>query len=313
MVVMQPQKIIDTHQHVFWHHRNDADLVADMDAHGIESAWLLTWEIMPSEDSPGYHRVLNPLNRRDDGTHEGIPLRDLLLTRDRYPDRFKVGYCPHPCVGNASDLLRAAVHMHDIRVCGEWKFRVLFDDPRCLELFRTAGELGLPIVLHLDIPYLLNEEGKSVYVPNWYGGTVENLERALQSCPDTIFIGHAPGFWREISGDSQTKPGGYPTGPVVPGGRLYRLFEEYPNLYADLSAGSGKRALSRDPEHAVKFLTRFADRLLFARDYYGQELHNFLQSLDLAPEAIEKIYWQNAQKLLEPRNSLPGPDMLRFD
>jgi hypothetical protein len=27
--------MIDTHQHVFWHGRNDADLVADMDAFGI--------------------------------------------------------------------------------------------------------------------------------------------------------------------------------------------------------------------------------------------------------------------------------------
>ena len=36
--------LIDSHQHVFWHYRNDADLVADMDAHGIDLAWLLTWE-----------------------------------------------------------------------------------------------------------------------------------------------------------------------------------------------------------------------------------------------------------------------------
>src|SRR5689334_4756502 len=93
--------IIDTHQHVFWHGRDDAGLVADMDAHGIDVAWLLSWEVMPREDSAGYHPVLNPIHFRDDGTHKGIPLEDLLLTRYRYPNRFIVGYCPHPIKGNA--------------------------------------------------------------------------------------------------------------------------------------------------------------------------------------------------------------------
>jgi len=151
---MKPKKIIDSHQHVFWHGRNDVDLIADMDAHEIESAWLLTWEIAREEESRSYHGVLNPLQMRSDGTHRGIPLEDILRTRDRFPDRFIAAYCPHPLLGDAPALLRAAAQIHDIRVCGEWKFKVLFDDPRCLELFRTAGELGMPVVLHLDVPYL---------------------------------------------------------------------------------------------------------------------------------------------------------------
>ena len=73
--------MIDSHQHVFWHGRDDAGLIADMDAHGIDVSWLLSWEILPHEDSPGYHGVLNPLHFRDDGTHKGIPLSDLLLAR----------------------------------------------------------------------------------------------------------------------------------------------------------------------------------------------------------------------------------------
>ena len=43
----QPTRIIDSHQHVFWHNRDDKGLVQDMDEHGIETAWLLTWEIPP--------------------------------------------------------------------------------------------------------------------------------------------------------------------------------------------------------------------------------------------------------------------------
>lgn len=292
-----PSKIIDSHQHVFWHGRDDAGLVADMDENGIDTAWLLSWETPPFEDPTGYHGVLNPLNFRPDGTHAGIPLIDLLRTRDRYPDRFAVGYCPHPQVGDAAALLRSAAAIHGVKVCGEWKFRIPFDDPRSLELFHTAGELGLPVVLHLDVPYL-QIEGKRTYQPLWFGGTVLNLERALQACPETNFIGHAPGFWREISGDADGDPRAYPNGPVVPGGRLYDLFERYPNLYADLSAGSGRTALARDPEHAKAFIARHHTRLLFGRDIYGGELQETLGGLGLSAEIRENVYQGNAERLL---------------
>lgn len=290
-------RLIDSHQHVFWHGRDDAGLVADMDEHGIEKAWLLSWEIPPFEDAPGYHGVLNPRHVRADGTHGGIPLGDLLLAREHYPQRFIIGYCPHPCISNAPSVLQSAAQMYGVQVCGEWKFRVPFDDPRCIELFRTAGELKLPVVLHLDVPYL-NIEGRSTYQPGWYGGTVENLERALIACPDTIFIGHAPGFWREISGDAATDPSPYPSGAISPDGKLARLFEECSNLSADLSAGSGLGALRRDRKHATHFLNTHADRLLFGRDFYGSELHEFLQTLELPLETQEQIYFRNAEKLM---------------
>lgn len=291
--------IIDTHQHVFWHHRDDAGLIADMDEHGIDVAWLLTWEIPPDEDSQRYLASLNPIHANPSGSHNGIPLSDLLKTRRRYPDRFVVGYCPCPYLGDASALFRSAYHMHHVRICGEWKFRMLFDDPRCLELFHTAGELGCPVVLHLDVPYLPSPDGlRPVYQPYWYGGTVANLERALQACPQTHFIGHAPGFWREISGDADKATQMYPEESVKHGGRLDALFNRHPNLYADLSAGSGRKALSRDPDHARQFLLRHADRLLFGRDYYGQALHQFLLSLDLPPEVTRAIYTDNACRLL---------------
>ncbi len=291
--------IVDVHQHVFWHGRDDASLVADMDAQGIDVAWLLSWEVLPHEDERAYHGVLNPQHARADGTHPGIPLQDLLRARARYPNRFVVGYCPHPLLGSAPELFEAAYHIHGVRTCGEWKFRLPFDDPRCLELFHKAGQLGCPVTLHLDVPYLPHREtGKPVYQRSWYGGTVANLERALQSCPETIFIGHAPGFWREISGDADSDPQAYPTGPVKPEGRLYDLFARHANLYADLSAGSALGALRRDPGHARDFLCRFADRLLFGRDYYGGELLTFLRSLDLPPDVQDRILSGNALKLV---------------
>ncbi|MDD2709458.1 MAG: amidohydrolase family protein [Verrucomicrobiae bacterium] len=293
-----PSRMIDTHQHVFWHGRDDRGLIQDLDEHGIEQAWLLSWEIPSFEDNAGYHGVLNPVHVRADGTHRGIPLEDGALAATRHPGRFVLGYCPHPALGNAPAFLRAAANIHGVKVCGEWKFRMLFDDPRCLELFRTAGELKMPVVLHLDVPYLPGNDGKSVYQPLWYGGTVENLERALKACPETVFVGHAPGFWREISGDADNDPGAYPKGAVRGRGRLFDLFDRYPNLCADLSAGSGCTALRRDPDNAVKFLCRYHDRLLFARDYFGQELHSFLKTLSLPEDVREDIYHRNAGRLV---------------
>jgi len=296
--------IIDSHQHVFWHHRNDADLVADMDAHGIDVAWLLTWEISPAEWEPNWARVLNPVHRNDDGTMKGVPLADLLLASSRYPGRFILGYCPHPAVGDAGALFESAYHIHRVRVCGEWKYRMPFDDDRCLALFRKAGELKCPVVLHLDVQTIAGVAQKS-----WFGGDIDNIERALQLCPKTTFIGHAPGFWRYISGDASTNPDAYAAGNVTPGGRVPQLLERYPNLYADLSAGSGLRALRRDVAHAKDFIHKFADRLLFARDYYGGEMLEFLISLDLPWDVADKIFFRNAEKLVP--DVKPNPPELR--
>ncbi|MCC7145756.1 MAG: amidohydrolase family protein [Phycisphaeraceae bacterium] len=290
--------IIDSHQHVFWYGRDDAGLIADMDQQGIDRAWLLSWEMAPQEDNGDYHHALNPLHFRADGTHAGIPLADLLLARAHYPKRFVVGYCPHPGKGAAAAAFEAAYRMHGVRICGEWKFHMLLDDPRCLELFGKAGELGCPVVLHLDVPYLM-DNGKPKYQPLWFGGTVANLERALRACPGTNFVGHAPGFWREISGDADADPAAYPQGPVQVGGRLHELLDKYGNLYADLSAGSGLGALKRDPEHARKFLLRYAERLLFGRDFYGDDLQVFLRTLNLPGDVAEKIYQGNARKLVK--------------
>lgn len=269
-----------------------------MDEHGIDLAWLLTWEIGPGEDHRSFHGALNPRHMRADGTHGGIPLGDLIQARDRYPDRFVLGYCPHPLLGDAAALFEAACRMHGVRVCGEWKFQILLDDPRCIRLFRKAGELGCPVVLHIGSPYCRDENGTIKYVDQWYGGTIEHLERALQACPETNFIGHAPGFWNEISGGDTRCGLQYELGPVKPGGKLIRLFDTYPNLYGDLSARSGASMLRRDRAHSRSFLISYADRLLFGRDQYGDEHFKLLQSFELPSNVMQSITIENAQKLL---------------
>lgn len=292
-----PEGLIDSHQHVFWHGRDDAGLIADMDAHGIRKAWLLTWEESIAGLGGRWAAMLDPRHKRYD-SGVALPLEAVIEAVRRYPDRFIAGYCPDPLDPNACGKLEAAAKIFDVKVCGEWKFCLPFDDPRCLELFRTAGRLGLPVVLHLDVPYLPPRGGKYVGNGLWKGGTIDNLERALIACPDTNFIGHAPGFWREMAGDADEIATAYLEPPLKPGGRLPGMFDRYPNLYADLSAGSALRAMQADPAVARDLLLRHPDRFLFGRDYYGSDLIDFLKTLDLPSDVWRKIGIENAQRLI---------------
>jgi hypothetical protein len=45
-----------------------------------------------------------------------------------------------------------------------------------------------------------------------------------------------------------------------------RLLSDYPNVYGDLSANSGRNALARDPEFAAEFLRRHRAKLMFGSD-----------------------------------------------
>ncbi len=293
----RPAGLIDSHQHVFWHGRDDAGLIADMDAHGIEKAWILTWEESIGDLRGNWASKLDPRHKRF-GEGVALPLEGVIEAARRYPDRFIAGYCPHPLDPDACGKLEAAAEIFSVKVCGEWKFCLPFDDARCLQLFRKAGELGLPVVLHLDVPYLPPKGGKYVGNGLWKGGTIDNLERALQACPGTNFIGHAPGFWREMAGNADEIDAAYLKPPLQPGGRLPGMFDRYPNLYADLSAGSALRALQADPKVARELLATRPDRFLFGRDFYGSDLADFLATLDLPQEVWDKIGRENAERLL---------------
>jgi predicted TIM-barrel fold metal-dependent hydrolase len=58
----------------------------------------------------------------------------------------------------------------------------------------------------------------------------------------------------------------YPTGKVTPGGLTDQWLTRYPNFFADLSAGSGLNAFTRDEEHGAAFFMRHQDKLLYGSD-----------------------------------------------
>jgi predicted TIM-barrel fold metal-dependent hydrolase len=282
--------IIDAHNHPNWHGHNAKKIVENMDQHGIQKTWLLSWEVPEHEISPAYHSSLDPRST-------GIPFGHVVDAAEQYPDRFIPGHALDPRHPYAQDRLRAAVAIHGVRVYGELKARVVYDDPDCIGIFHVCAELGLPVVFHLDV--VLPRDKPQTKRQWWYGGHIDNVERALRACPDTNFLGHAPGFWREISGDAEEEPGDYPRGqPVKPGGRLLKLLDKYPNLHCDLSAGSGYTALDRDHEFTRKFLVAYQDRCLFGRDDFDGKLYELLQSLSLPRDVLKKILGGNARRLV---------------
>jgi predicted TIM-barrel fold metal-dependent hydrolase len=282
--------IIDAHCHVFWHGHDDHRTVRNMDQYGIDKAWLLTWDAPADEYDPVYHSILNP-------TTTGMPLQDVITAVNHYPDRFVPGYAPDPRRPNACDLLRAAREVHGVRVCGEVKARVCYGSPDAITLFHQCAELRMPVVFHLNVILPGNKPQTSRQW--WYGGDIGSIERMLQQCPETVFIGHAPGFWREISGDADDHAELYPKDrPVTPGGRLLRLMDAYPNLCCDISARSGLYALQRDLKVATDFLTRYQNRVLYGRDLWENVHLEFLRSLNLPSAVFAKITSGNALRLV---------------
>jgi predicted TIM-barrel fold metal-dependent hydrolase len=292
-------KIIDAHNHPDWDGHDLPRYLANMDRYGIARTWLLTWECPPGEYDPA---ACFPAIHFDGSRAYPVPFAACLRYKQAAPQRFILGYAPDPRRPEAVDQLQAAIEIHGVQVCGEIKLRMLCDNPDALRLFRFCGEKGLPVTFHIDYPIPTGR--RYPRTDWWYGGSIDSFERALQACPDTVFIGHAPGFWAHISGDDQFDKIGYPQGPVLPGGRLFHLFRTYPNLYADLSAGSAYTALTRDFSQlaGVKtvepFVLEFQDRLLFGRDYFDDRMQTLLNRLDLSDEVCHKIFCANAEALL---------------
>jgi len=282
--------IIDAHNHADWHGHGLKRYLENMDRYGIDVTWLLSWECPVDEYDPIYGAASLP------GASGPLPIERSLTYVAAAPGRFVLGYAPDPRLPGAIDRLQAAMNIYDVRVYGELKLRMMYDNPDALRVYRFCGENGLPVTVHIDYEF---DRGTPYPRPNyWYGGGIEAFERAVAACPETVFIGHAPGFWAHISGDDLYDKEPYPKAPIVPGGKLVDMFRTYANLYADLSAGSALNALQRDEQFAVAFIDEFQDRLLFGRDYFDDRMQAFLNGLGLAQSTLDSIFYGNATRLV---------------
>ncbi len=218
------------------------------------------------------------------------------------PDRFYffMNLCSHSFYANPeadySELIEYYLAL-GAKGVGEICENKCFYDPLMDNMLFYVNKYKLPLIFHMTH----SEFGDYGIRDDIY---LSGLENALRKWKDITFIGHSADFWAEISGDDFHTD--YPEGPVVPGGRVVELMRKYPNLHADISAGSGLNALTRDREFGVAFMNEFQDRLYFGQDccsvrddfatsFYLDEL---VESGELSQEAYEKISWRNAVKLL---------------
>lgn len=278
----KPLPLIDCHLHINHFKRTIADTIAHMDATGTDKAFVL-----PLETGEG-----------------GVLLRSetVLHAFYEYPDRV-IPFCQTDI--RRDDVLERirAYHLLGCRGVGEQKEHLPLDDHRVERVIAMCDDLNWPITLHF-------QDGEGGYNQ----GLADHLETYLRRYKRVRIIGHAQTWWANISADvppaSQTL---YPTGPVKAGGLLDRLLGEYPNLYADLSAGSGYNALTRDEEFTAGFFQRHPKQLLFGSDCpcydgrgkafkgvcYSMQLQALLRRMIDDEAALKDIFHDNAMRALE--------------
>jgi predicted TIM-barrel fold metal-dependent hydrolase len=182
---------------------------------------------------------------------------------------------------------------------GELKFTVAVDSPEMHRVYKLAEELRVPLLLHFEFER--------------YNTGIERFESVLKTYPKVNFIAHAQTWWGNISADLDPVEL-YPKGPVKPGGLSDRLLSDYPNLFGDLSAGSGLNALTRDPEFARGFVERHTRKLIWGSDcrcLNGRGEGNkdgsciagkclaALQDLVPDPDTFRRITYENGAALLK--------------
>lgn len=185
---------------------------------------------------------------------------------------------------------------------GEFAVNRWIDDEFIEAVFSAAEKLGLPVLAHMS-----PEQGFNYGIADRPG--LPLLEQALKKYPGLTFIGHSQPFWHEMSGDASADKiarNSWGAGAVTPGGRLWTLFRECPNLYGDLSANSGGNALMRDEANGLAFLDEFQDRLMFGSDMCNTEmvfplgawLDKMLDEGKLSQKVYDKVCFQNAARVL---------------
>jgi predicted TIM-barrel fold metal-dependent hydrolase len=199
------------------------------------------------------------------------------------------------------------------------------DDPRLDAIWETAGELRLPVVIHVADPVAFfdpvdgnNERWEELgNHPDWaftsppfptFLHIVEGLARLVARHPDTTFIGAHVGCYAENLA------------------WVGALLDRCPNFHVDISARIGE--LGRQPYTARRFFIKYADRILFGSDMgpYPEAyrvIYRFLETDDeyfnynaaplplqgrwhvhglyLPDDVLEKIYFRNAERLLLSR------------
>jgi predicted TIM-barrel fold metal-dependent hydrolase len=269
------EPIIDIHQHTNYSFRTDEHLLSHQKAMGVTQTILLPAGSL-------YGLAVNATGNQ--------AVYDFALNNpgEYYYFANEVAGLPGAQAELQRWLKRGALGI------GEQKFHVDCDSPAIEQVAEVAQEFRVPMLMHFQ--------------HNTYNLHIERLHKTLEKYPKAIFIGHAQTWWANV--DKNCNPAIlYPLGKITPGGLTDRLLTDYPNMYGDLSAGSGLNALNRDPDFMRDFLHRHQDKLMFGSDCNdslgrgpscsGSQTIATVRELSPSKAIERKLLYGNAKKMFK--------------
>lgn len=242
---VDPNAIIDIHQHTNYSGRSDEQLLTHQSHMGIAITLLLP--------------AGRPLSTTS--THEGKsnglaaqcgPNETCYRVAQQDPLHYRFYANEIPDIDGARQEIEKYLKLGAIGI-GEQKFNVDVESKPIEMVIDLAKEYRVPILMHFQA--------------GMYNHGYDRFHRILAKHPTVNFIGHAQTVWANIDKANVDDPKAlYPKTPVTPGGLTDRYLSDYPNFYADLSAGSGLNALNRDAAHAHAFIRRHRKKLMYGSD-----------------------------------------------
>lgn len=279
------EPIIDIHQHTPYSGRSDAAMLHHQKKMGITQTILL----------PGGRPVIQPstLNGEANGLQAGAGEIDVCMAIAKaHPGAYFFGANDVPDLEGAKERMEAQLKAGAVCI-GEQKFNIPCDSKEMELVYAIAQEFNVPILMHFQF--------------QMYNTDYQRFGDVLKKWPKVKFVGHAQTFWANIDANHKDQKVLYPRGKVTPGGWTDRYLSDYENIWADMSAGSGLNAMTRDEEHARGFMERHQDRLLYGSDCsdiagHGPQCSGAGQIAcirRLAPNkaAERKILYENAKAL----------------
>lgn len=279
------EPIIDIHQHTNYSGRTDEQLITHQRAMGITTTILLPAGRNVSYGST-YYGVSNGLQAETTGNEA------CLAIAKKYPGEFIAGANEVPDHPEAVQEIEKYLKL-GAPVIGEQKFGIDCDSPEMQKIYALAQTYNVPVLMHWQY--------------GMYNRGFDRFHKMLEKYPNVNFIGHAQTWWANIDKNHNDQNLLYPKSKVTPGGWTDRLLSDYPNMYGDMSAGSGLNSMLRDEDHARDFLERHQDKLLYGSDCNDSVGHGAAcqgaQTIEtirrLAPnkKVERKIFFSNARKL----------------
>jgi predicted TIM-barrel fold metal-dependent hydrolase len=236
--------IIDIHQHVGYSGRPDDVLVAHQRAMGVTTTILLPAG-RPVNTASTHQGVANGLQAQAGGNE--VCYRFAAA----HGKAFRFGANEVPDIEAATAEIERYLTLGAV-VIAEQKFGVDCDAPAMQRIFEVAQAHAVPVLMHWQF--------------EMYNYGFERFHKMLEKYPRVTFLGHAQTWWANIDKNHRDQSILYPKGPVTRGGLTDRYLSDYPNMFGDLSAGSGLNALTRDEAFTRDFLERHQEKLLFGSD-----------------------------------------------